>query len=99
MFCRQILPQILTAKKAEEAKVGVFAPSEIQKGTSREAYICCNKQLGTTCKPFPKCCDCSRQSKHEEREITDKKTLRNERYQYISEKGMEESPVIELFLN
>ena len=99
LLCRKILPQILAAKKAEEAKVGVFAPSEIQKGTSREAYICCNEQLGTTCKPFPKCCDCTKQSKNEDRDITDKKALRNDRYQYISEKDIEEGLVIELLLD
>ena len=59
MISRKILPLILQAKKREEDKVGDFATSEIQKGASREAYICCNEELKTQCEPFPKCCDCN----------------------------------------
>ena len=49
--------RILTAKEAEEAKVGEWAESEKHKGSSIDAEICCNEQ-GTSCQPFPTCCDC-----------------------------------------
>ena len=34
-----------------------WAPSEMNKGQSKNAFPCC-KQSPMTCKPFPKCCDC-----------------------------------------
>ena len=51
------MTKLLSAKEAEEAKVGEWAESEKHKGSSIEAEICCNN-LGTRCEPFPKCCDC-----------------------------------------
>ena len=55
---RDVIPHILEAKKNEEQKVGNCASSEIQKGTSRHASLCCNQLSGTSCEPFPKCCNC-----------------------------------------
>ena len=52
------MAKLLEAKKTEEAKVGEWAASEMDKGSSRDAEICCNK-MGTICEPFPKCCDCA----------------------------------------
>ena len=54
---REIMSELLAAKQAEEAKVGQWAASSIHKGSSREAEICCNP-AGTSCEPFPGCCDC-----------------------------------------
>ena len=51
------MAKLTSAKEAEEAKVGEWVESEMHKGTSVEAVICCN-DLGTSCEPFPKCCDC-----------------------------------------
>ena len=34
-----------------------WAESETNKGTKRSAFPCCNK-VGSSCEPFPKCCDC-----------------------------------------
>ena len=54
------MTKLLAAKEAEEAKVGKWAPSEPHKGSSIEAEICCN-ELGTSCEPFPTCCDCDQE--------------------------------------
>ena len=54
---RGIISKLLHAKEAELAKVGRWAASEKDKGTSTDAEICCN-EAGTSCEPFPKCCDC-----------------------------------------
>lgn len=65
-FCilyRDVLPNLLEAKKNEEEKVGSWAPSEIDRGTSKEAVLCCNKDEGTKCQPYPKCCDCNFEGK------------------------------------
>ena len=51
------MSKLIEAKNAEEAKVGKWAASSVHKGSSREAEICCNK-AGTSCEPFPGCCDC-----------------------------------------
>jgi hypothetical protein len=53
----------LEAKKKEESKVGNWAPSEIGKGTSRTGFLCCNKSSGTSCQPFPECCNCKNKKK------------------------------------
>ena len=53
----------MEAKKKEESKVGNWAPSEIEKGTSRNAFLCCNKSSGTRCQPFPECCNCVNENK------------------------------------
>ena len=93
----------MLAKKAEEAKVGVFAPSEIRKGTSQKAYICCNKQFGTECKPFPKCCDCNRLSKEEEPYLSNKAKSKNGSiwgsYRNKSDNDIEEVPKVEIVFN
>ena len=34
-----------------------WAPSEMGKGQSKEAFPCC-RESPLTCQPFPKCCDC-----------------------------------------
>ena len=52
------MEKLLKAKIIEEAKVGEWAASEINKGKSPAAEICCN-EIGTSCEPFPKCCDCA----------------------------------------
>ena len=44
-------------KIKEEMSVEViWNESEINKGTKRSAYPCCNS---IECEPFPKCCDCT----------------------------------------
>ena len=40
-------------------KTVTWAPSEVLKGTSRDAEPCCNTFQGTACEPFPKCCNCN----------------------------------------
>ena len=55
------MPEVLEAKRKEEAKVGLWAPSEVDKGTSRNAFLCCNESSGLKCEPFPRCCDCKYQ--------------------------------------
>ena len=35
-----------------------WAESEMEKGRSRQAEICCNTREESLCQPFPKCCDC-----------------------------------------
>ena len=57
ILTREIMSKLLKAKQVEEAKVGQWAPSSVHKGSSREAEICCNP-AGTSCEPFPECCDC-----------------------------------------
>ena len=95
-----MLPLILKAKKKEEAKVGVYAKSEIQKGASRAAYICCNKELGTGCEPFPKCCDCNVQNDEmeiypaNENDLTEDNNLNG--YRYRVDDGTEEVPIVEI---
>lgn len=93
----------MRAKKAEEAKVGVFARSEIQKGTSQQAYICCNKQFGTKCKPFPKCCDCNKMRKDEESHISTQTESENDSiwgsYTSKSDNDIEEVPKVEILIN
>ena len=54
---QKVMTKLLVAKKAEEAKVGIWEDSEMDKGRSEDAEICCNEE-GTTCTPFPKCCNC-----------------------------------------
>jgi len=54
------MEELLVAKAAEEAKVGTWAPSAMH-GKSKDAEICCN-EAGTSCEPFPKCCDCQSES-------------------------------------
>ena len=61
------MTQLLAAKDAEEAKIGSWAPSAMH-GKSKDAEICCNK-VGTSCEPFPKCCDCQPQLEKVGREI------------------------------
>ena len=65
---RDVIPRLLKAKENEKQKVGNWASSEIEKGTSRHASLCCNHLSGTSCEPFPKCCDC----KIEHRVVDDK---------------------------
>jgi len=54
---KDIMPKLLAAKEAEEAKIGEWATSAIRQGTDNEAMICCSG-AGVTCEPFPECCDC-----------------------------------------
>ena len=93
----------MQAKKAEEAKVGVFAPSEIRKGTSQKAYICCNQKFGTECKPFPKCCDCNGLSEEEEAYLSNKSESKDDsiwgRYRNKFDNDIEEVPKVEIVLN
>ena len=44
----------------EESKLGDWAQSEMEKGTSRDGFLCCNKSSGTSCQPFPVCCNCEK---------------------------------------
>ena len=103
MSYRKILPRILQVKKAEEDKVGVFAESEMQKGTSQKAYICCNKKIGTECKPFPKCCDCNRLSKEEEPYLSNKAESKSDgiwgSHKNKLDNHIEEVPQVEIVIN
>ena len=53
----------MDAKRNEESKVGNWAESEIEKGTSRNGFLCCNQSSGTRCQPFPECCNCENKKK------------------------------------
>ena len=57
LFPRNIMPELLEAKDAEEAKIGDWVDSAKHQGKSTDAEICCN-EAGTSCEPFPECCDC-----------------------------------------
>ena len=48
------LTRIYIMKKKLSSEI-LWAPSEIQKGQSKDAMPCCSKP---SCQPFPKCCDC-----------------------------------------
>ena len=54
---RTIMAKLMESKDAEVEKIGEWAPSSLH-GKSKEAEICCNKE-GTSCEPFPTCCDCT----------------------------------------
>ena len=56
------MPQLLEAKEAEEAKIGKWADSAKHQGKSADAMICCSG-AGTSCEPFPECCDCDHDQK------------------------------------
>ena len=51
------MARLMESKDAEVEKIGEWAPSSLH-GKSKEAEICCNKE-GTSCEPFPTCCDCT----------------------------------------
>ena len=90
-FYRDILPILLEAKTNEEAKVGLWAPSEIEKGTSRNAFLCCNENSGTRCEPFPRCCDCK--SKHHDQNNIGKM------HEYDTESNPTTIPLVEILQN
>ena len=54
---RKILQELMEFKTMEVNKIGEWAPSALH-GKTREAEICCNP-IGTSCEPFPSCCDCA----------------------------------------
>ena len=52
----KILEELLEFKSMEINKIGEWAPSALH-GKTKDAEICCNEE-GTSCEPFPSCCDC-----------------------------------------
>ena len=50
------MEELLEFKSIEVNKIGEWAPSALH-GKTKDAEICCN-EIGTSCEPFPSCCDC-----------------------------------------